>query len=419
MEIRNSLRGRGVPGVLGVLVVIAALAAVASTAMLPFVVVWAHDTAGLEGSAAGTLFLAQAAGEFGAGLVVGRLADRWGRRRVLILSTLGMATGYGLLAVASGPAVSILLFLAAGVFESAFHPTVGALVADAVPEDRLVSSFGLVRVAYNVGRIIGPLVGAVVALVATSLVFALTGATLLVAALLAMALLPSALGKHVGDQDDEPEIPPGTLRALRLDRGLLTLVLSGGLISVTFTWFQSDGFVILRQQTSLTEAGYAWLFTVAAATVAVAQWPVSRITSRTPPGPTMLVGGCLQGLGLAALAFAHTGYPTLVAAVVLMALGEATYGPVLSTVVSRRAGSSRRASYMAALSISEDLGSAVGPTTGLALVGAVPAAVLWFTGGLLSAAAGAVNARVAAGSSTPAPDPTPEDEPRRREHQPG
>lgn len=395
------------PSVLGALVVIAALQALASTAMLPFVVVWAHDTAGLEGTAAGTLFLVQAAGEFGAGLVVGRLADRWGRRRVLVLSTFGMSVGYGLLAVASGPTASILLFLAAGVFESAFHPSISALVGDAVPEDRLVSAFGLVRVAYNVGRIVGPLVGAVAALAATSTVFAVTGVVLLAAALLATVLLPATLGKHGEESDDEPEVPPGTLRALALDPGLLTLVISGGLISVTFTWFQSDGLVILRQQTPLTQAGYAWLFTVAAVTIAVVQWPISRITSRTPAGPTMLVGGALQGLGLAALALAHTGYPTLVVAVVLMATGEATYGPVLSTVVTQRAGSSRRASYMAALSISEDLGSAIGPTTGLALAGRSPAAVVWLVGGLLSAAAGAVNALVSARSAAPAPAPAP------------
>jgi predicted MFS family arabinose efflux permease len=238
------------------------------------------------------------------------------------------------------------------------------------------------------------------ALIASAMVFALAGVMLLAAALLALVLLPAALGSPGGEDDDDPEIPPGTLHALMLDRGLLTLVISGGLISVTFTWFQSDGLVILRQQTSLSQAAYAGLFTIAAAVIVLTQWPISRITSRTPAGPTMLVGGAVQGLGLATLTLAHTGYRALATAVVLMAIGEAIYGPVLSTVVSRRAGSSRRASYMAALSISEDIGSAIGPTTGLALASRSQAPLVWIIGGILSTLAGAVNALVSARSTS-------------------
>ena len=49
------------------LVTVRTLGELGSSAMLPFVVIWAHRDAGLGGAAAGVLFIVQAAGEFGAG----------------------------------------------------------------------------------------------------------------------------------------------------------------------------------------------------------------------------------------------------------------------------------------------------------------------------------------------------------------
>jgi MFS family permease len=80
----------------------------------------------------------------------------------------------------------------------------------------------------------------------------------------------------------------------------------------------------------------------------------------------------LQGAGLAALVFARHGYPVLVIAVLLMAAGEMIYAPTVSAFVTTRAGRHRRATYQAALSITEDIGTAIGPISGLALAAATP-----------------------------------------------
>jgi MFS family permease len=368
------------------LVAVRALGELGSSAMLPFVVIWAHRDAGLGGAAAGVLFIVQAAGEFGAGLAGGALADRFGHRRLLLFSAAGMALGYGLLAIAKAPVAAIVLFLLAGVFESAFHPTIGALVGDMFGEEQLVHAFGVVRVGANAGRIAGPLIGAAAALVCLPLVFAAAGGLLAGALLAGLALIPRDVSGQPGDP--EPEIPPGTLRALATDRRLTVLVLAGGLLSISFAWWQADGLVLLRQQHPLGTTAYAALFTIAATAIVAFQIPVTRRTARLAPGRAMLAGAALQGAGLAALAFARYGYPVLVAAVLLMAAGEMIYAPTVSAFVTARAGRHRRASYQAALSITEDIGTAIGPISGLALAAASSAATLWAVGAILSALAG-------------------------------
>jgi len=389
---RNSTRRR-----LAGLVVVRTLGELGSSAMLPFVVIWAHRDAGLGGAAAGLLFIVQAVGEFGAGLAGGALADRFGHRRLLLLATAGMALGYGLLALAKLPAAAIALFLLAGVFESAFHPTIGALVGDMFGEDQLVHAFGVVRVGANAGRIAGPLIGAAAALVSLPLVFAAAGGLLAGALLAGLAFVPRDLPGQPDDPD--PEIPAGTLRALVTDPRLTVLVLAGGLLSITFAWWEADGLVLIRQQHPLGTTAYAALFTIAAATIVAFQIPVTRRTAGKPAGPTMLTGAVLQGAGLTALAFAGHGYPVLVIAVLLMAFGEMIYAPTVSAFVTSRAGRHRRASYQAALSITEDIGTAIGPISGLALAAATSAATLWAAGAVLSALAGTGTTLAATGRS--------------------
>ena len=390
------------------LVTVRTLGELGTSAMLPFIVIWAHRDAGLGGAAAGVLFIVQAAGEFGAGLAGGALADRFGHRRLLLLSAAGMALGYGLLAIAKAPVAAIALFLLAGIFESAFHPTIGALVGDMFGEDQLVHAFGIVRVGANAGRIAGPLIGAAAALASLPLVFAAAGGLLVGAVLAALALIPRDV-PSLPDDDPEPEIPPGTLRALLTDRRLAVLVLAGGILSITFTWWEADGLVLLRQQHPLSTTAYAVLFTIAAAAIVAFQIPVARRTARAPAGLVMLTGAVLQGAGLAALMLARHGYAVLVIAVLLMAAGEMVYAPTVSAFVTIRAGRHRRASYQAALSITEDIGTAIGPISGLALAAATSAATLWAAGAILSALAGTGTALAAGpGSQAPVqPEPPP------------
>lgn len=219
--------------------------------------------------------------------------------------------------------------------------------------------------------------GAAAALVCLPLVFATAGGLLA-----GLILIPRDAPSKAYD-DQEPEMPAGTIRALRTDRRLAVLVLAGGLLAITFTWWEADGLTLLRWQLPLSTTAYAALFVLAAAAIVAFQIPISRRTTHTPAGPTMLTGAVLQGAGLAVLLLGHHGYPVLVVAVLLMATGEMIYAPTISAYDSRRAGRHRRASYQAALSITEDIGTAIGPISGLAAIGAV-----WATGALLSALAG-------------------------------
>lgn len=106
----------------------------------------------------GILSTAFAVMQFLCGPMLGALSDRYGRRRVLLVSLAVMALDYVVMSVAG----SIWLLLAArivGGITAATHATAAAYMADiSKPEDK-AANFGLVGAGVGIGFVLGPLVG--------------------------------------------------------------------------------------------------------------------------------------------------------------------------------------------------------------------------------------------------------------------
>ncbi|MYW04255.1 MFS transporter [Streptomyces sp. SID3343] len=375
------------------------LGALANGVMLPFVILWAHRVGGLSGAAAGALFLVQAAGEFTGGLAGGALADRIGHRRMLLLSTTGMALGYGSLFLVHHPILALGLFLTAGLFESAFHPTIAALIGDLHAEKDLHHAYGMTRVVASIGGVIGPILGAVAVTLSLSSVFAMAGVLLVGAVLAVLIAVPSdrAIGPETPQADigEEAKEVYGAVAQILRDRRLALLVFGGSLLTITFTWWEADGLVLLNRIDSLGTTAYAALFAVDALAIILFQIPVSRWAGRRDTGRLLFLGAALQGVGLAGFAAAGFGYPALLAAVLVTSFGMMISGPTTSAFLSRHAPPGRSATYQAALSTSQDIGTAIGPTSGLALARIGPPTLVWLLALPLGLIAGLATARAA------------------------
>jgi MFS family permease len=92
----------------------------------------------------------------------GSLADRFGRKSMIIRAGLGMGICYSLQFFVVNPLQLIGLRTLNGLF-SGFVPAAQALVATNTPEDEIGSSLGIVQTASASGSIMGPLIGGVMA----------------------------------------------------------------------------------------------------------------------------------------------------------------------------------------------------------------------------------------------------------------
>jgi MFS family permease len=389
------------------LVVSFGISAVGFGAMAPFLVVWGHRDAGLSGTAAGLLFVAQAAGELTGGLAGGLIADRVGGRQVLLVSTLGMALGYGSLTVVTAPVLAIIVIFLAGLFEAAYHPTAFALVGDLKPTGDRAQDYGVIRTAGNLGTILGPLAGAaVVAGASIADVFVVSGALLAVSGLVVLATLPRR-GLPVSLEEEAEEIQaavPG-VKAIARDRRLALLVGGGALLTITLAWWEADGLAIVATQRPFGASGFALMLALTAAITVIFQIPVSRLTRGRPVATLLAVGAGLQAVGLAALAAASLSLAVIIAAITLIAFGQMLYAPNINALVSTIAPRGRGVTYQAAISVTQDIGMAAGPASGLALGASIGAPLLWLLALPLGLLAGAATARAA---TAPRPRSVPE-----------
>jgi MFS transporter, DHA1 family, tetracycline resistance protein len=90
--------------------------------------------------------------------VQGALADRFGRRPVILLSNLGLGLDYIVMAVA--PTIPILFLgrLVSGATSASFSIS-GAYVADVTPPQERAARFGMLGAAFGIGFIVGPAIG--------------------------------------------------------------------------------------------------------------------------------------------------------------------------------------------------------------------------------------------------------------------
>jgi DHA1 family tetracycline resistance protein-like MFS transporter len=124
--------------------------------------------------------------------VVGALSDRIGRRSILLLSTIGQATGFFIM----GAATTLLWLFIARTIDGIFGANVSATqayVADVTPPQDRSRALGLLGAAFGLGFICGPMLGGVLSLISLSAPFYFAGALAAANAVLIFFILPESL----------------------------------------------------------------------------------------------------------------------------------------------------------------------------------------------------------------------------------
>jgi MFS family permease len=128
------------------------------------------------------------------GPISGWTADRFDRRRVMVLSELTAGAAYLGMVFAGAPGVLLAGALAATILGSPFRAASAAAIPNLVDPDDLAWANAQLGAASNVALVAGPLVGgALVAVAGAGLVFAVNAATFAVSGVL-IAFTPGAFG---------------------------------------------------------------------------------------------------------------------------------------------------------------------------------------------------------------------------------
>lgn len=124
-------------------------------------------------------------------IYLGRLGDRLGHRRLLLVSALAAALGYVPMALVTQPWQLVVLYAVVGGALGGVIPSLTALMTHAAPEDQMGSVYGLDTSVNSGGNMVAPLLGtAVIALVGLRSMFGLVAVIFVLVAYLASSYQP-------------------------------------------------------------------------------------------------------------------------------------------------------------------------------------------------------------------------------------
>lgn len=127
--------------------------------------------------------------------IQGALSDRFGRRPVILISNLGLAIDFLVLALAP----SLWLLFAARVLlgmTAASFTTANAYIADITPKEKRAAAYGILGSAFGVGFIIGPSLGGLLGEWSLRLPFWVAAGLALCNFLYGLLILPESLPKE-------------------------------------------------------------------------------------------------------------------------------------------------------------------------------------------------------------------------------
>jgi DHA1 family tetracycline resistance protein-like MFS transporter len=293
--------------------------------------------------------------------IIGMLSDRYGRRRVILLSNFGLGLDYIVMALAPTLGWLFVGRVISGI-TGASWTTAGAYIADVTPKEKRAASYGIIGAAWGLGFILGPALGGLLGGTNPRLPFWVAAGMTLVNAMYGLLVLPESLPpeKRTPRFDWSKANPVGSLKLLRSHRDLL------GLATVNFFYLVphqvlQNVFVLYvgyRYQWSPRGVGLTMAL-IGLGSVIVQAGLVKPVVARIGDRRALLLGLTFGIIGFVAWGLAPTGL-LFIAAIPFGSL-MGFYGPAAQSLMSRRVSESEQGQLQGANSSVMGITGLIGP----------------------------------------------------------
>lgn len=292
--------------------------------------------------------------------VMGALSDRFGRRRVILLSNLGLGLDYVLMALAPNLAWLFVGRVISGI-TAASVSTGMAYIADVTPPEKRAAAFGRVGIAFGLGFVLGPALGGLLGSVDPRLPFWVAAGLSLANALYGLFILPESL-------------PPGKRREFEWRRanplGSLKLLRSHPELSgLAFVVFLSNLAHAALPATFVLYGGYRYgwdardvglvLASVGVCSAIVQGAVVGPAVRRLGERRVLLTGLACGAIGFFAYGLAPTGLLFLAAVPIVALWGLAS--PAAQGLMTRHIGPTEQGALQGAAGSVMGIATMIGP----------------------------------------------------------
>ncbi|MDQ1372615.1 MAG: hypothetical protein QG582_1533, partial [Candidatus Thermoplasmatota archaeon] len=248
------------------------------------------------------------------------------------------------------------------------------------PRHERPKAFSTMRIAWNVGIVLGPSIGALIVSASSMSVLFVFGSVVLAAAF----VMNFVYIKETKPTDAKPEdITFRKVLAVGKDHPFLLLCALTGVLWFCFAQWMSVLPVYATGDLDLEDYEWGLMFTVSSLMVVATQLSVTGYVVKFRRSSVLLAGHMTVALGFT-LIFLSYDFWTLLACIIVITIGEILYMSILSTVIADMAPCAKRGSYMGFSGFVQTLGNGIGFLLGMTLLAKMPdASMIWLVVGAI------------------------------------
>jgi MFS family permease len=351
----------------------------------PFLLIYASGKLHLPLSTVAVLISINAGTGLLSSFLAGTLADKIGRKVVMVFSLALNGIAYFFLMRAETYPQFVILMILIGLSNPLYQVGADAMLADMIPSEKRTEAYAINRIANNAAFGIGPAVGGFLA--STSYNFAFYGAAagFIIYSLLLFFLAHETLDKTLSvtktnSLAEQAQDKEGYARVFRDKRyTAFVFLMAIGLIAPTMLWILMP--VYAKINFNIPEALYGWIPTTNALMCVFIQFSVTQITRRYKTLPVATAGMLIYAIGAGSVAL-MTGFWGFWLSMVILTFGELTLVPTASKYVADIAPADLRGRYMSVYWLGWGLARTLAPLIGGFLNDNLFPQAIWI-GGLL------------------------------------
>jgi MFS family permease len=315
-------------------------------------------------------------------LIGGALADRIGRRPVMLLGSAIQTMMFVFFAISPSPWIDYIAFICIGLAGAIYRPASSAMVADLVPQENLRQVFATFTTANNIGAVLGPTLGAIFFFHYRHELLWTCASVMLVYFIAIFFIVHETLpesAKTAHGSSSIRQVFTSQLKGYGIifrDKVFLVYILAGvfALISIMQLDLYFPVYVINHvpaqtlfswNELSVTLSSkeiFGWLLGFNGLMFVLFVLPVTKWFGKWKERNVFILSSLLSGIGTFALGL-NSHFWFLFIATMIFTLGELVRSPVTQSFISRYAPKDKRGQYMGADSLQYTFGKFLAPMT--------------------------------------------------------
>ena len=325
----------------------------------PLVLSFTHGNYASAALLAGVMSTIFAAMQFFVSPILGTLSDRVGRRPIVLLSNLGTAFDYAILALAPTLGWLFLGRILSGATTASIS-VASAYIADITPEDKRAGAYGMISAAFGAGFVVGPAIGGILGNYGLRVPFWVAGALSLLNFLYGLFVLPESLAPENRNAFSWKRANPlGSFKMLRRHAELSGLAVSN-LIGYVAHDALPQLFVLY------TMLVFAWksstigisLAVVGVFTILISAFVIQPVVNRIGERRAVLLGLLFGAAGFCM----YGGSELLFWIAIPVNMLWMVAGSASQALMTRRVGKNEQGELQGAISMLRSVGTLLGPT---------------------------------------------------------